>query len=252
MSELNRLLRQAHRIMGGNSPRTSRSEEDAKMLTGAGVPDASRVTALTTDDDVKPKAASRKKADQSPNVPGDFATESHKGDPIYETAMNPKIGSKNKKADFPPAEEAEVAPVETEPAGEMFGGEEEEEPCEDGSCTNADVVEALADLSEGLEDAIVEAGESPAAELLEAIQDVIDAVSTIQDAVSEDAMSDPAAKEAFKTGAAFKQFFVQQRNLKAAKVIRQKLAAHEASMKQKAPEKAPMKKAFDPKVLKNK
>lgn len=262
MSELNQLLRQAHRIMGGNSPRTSRSEEDAKHLTGAGVPDATKVTALVEDDDVKPKAASRKKADPSPNVQGDFADESHKDDPIYQTIYETdksKAASRRKKAEFPPVGDGDGdhddAPA-AEPKENPFGGDEAgaKEGCDDGGCTNADIVEAMEDVKQGIEDAKVEAGDGPAADLLTALEEVINAVDSIQDAVSEDAMGDPAAQDAFKTAAVFKDFFIKQRNIKAAKVIREKLAAHEASMQKPAekPKTAAVKRAFDPRVLKTK
>jgi len=233
MSELNRLLRQAARITAGVSPNTDRSVEDHKD-------DASYVTALATE-----KKASLKKADADPNT--DQAEEDHKGDAAYETALNPKVGSKRKLAEF-------SAPEPEEEVSEALDAEtsEEDTPQEDviESVTNADLVEALEDVKQGVMDAQEEAGEGPAADLLAAIHEIIEAVDAIQDAVSVDAMNDPAAEEAFKTASNFKKFFINERNIKAAKVIRQKLAAHQAATaKAPAPKKASVKKAFDPAVL---
>ena len=239
MSELNRLLRQAARITAGVSPNTDRAVSDHKD-------DPNYMTAEAGE-----KKASTKKADTDPNTPR--AEDDHKGDAAYETALDAKLASK-KKAEFPPvAEAAPEAPVaEAAPAApESFEGEGcEGEGCEEEGVTNADIVEALEDVKQGIMDAKEEAGEGPAADLLAAIEEVIEAVDAIQDAVSEDAMGDPEAADAFKTAANFKSFFIKERNIKAAKVIRQKLAAHQAATAVKAePKKAATKRAFDPAVL---
>lgn len=235
MSELNKLLRQAARITAGISPNTERAEKDHEG-------DAAYVTALAGE-----KKASTKKADSVPNTPR--AEDDHKGDAAYITALDPKVGSKRKQAEFG-AEEDEAVEFEgsasPEVAGEMFSAAEECAEGDENCVTNADIVEALEDVKQGIEDAKVEAGDSPAADLLSAIQEVIEAVDAIQDAVSEDAMSDPEAKVAFKTAANFKEFFIRERNIKAAKVIRQKLAAHQAAAAQ--PKKT-TKRAFDPSTI---
>ena len=253
MSELNRLLRQAARITAEVTPQpdTERAVADHEGLDGKQEP--AYVTAL---DGVK-KVSSRKQADPSPNIAGDFADESHKGDAAYETIYETDKAkwASRKKAEFPPAEEKDVefeGSADAETAGEVFGGESEGE-CEGDECgvTNADVVESLEDVKQGIEDIKVEAGDGPAAELMAAIQEVIDAVDSIQNAVSEDAMSDPAAVEEFKTASNFKNYFIKERNIKAAKVIRQKLAAHQAAKEEAAkPKKANVKRAFDPKSIK--
>lgn len=225
MTELNRLLRQAARITAGVTPQpnTEKAIADHKGDLGYEV-------ALDG-----AKTAAHKKADESPNIPGSFADESHKGDAAYETAM--EHNGSHKKAEFPPAapteEVAEVA-EETDPAPQ--------------SVTNADIVEALEDVKQGIEDAKVEAEGTPGGDLLQAISDVLDAVESIQTAVSEDAMGDPEAQETFKSAANFKAFFIKERNIKAAKMIRQKLAAAEAPAAP-APKQASVKRAFDPSTV---
>ena len=226
MSELNRLLRQAARITAGVSPNTDRAVEDHKD-------DASYVTALAGE-----KKASRKKADPDPNTPR--AEEDHKGDAAYETALDPKLAA-NKKAEFPPAAEPEVAA-----APEMEAPAEEGE---DFGVTNADLIEALEDVKQGIEDAKGEMGNDPAADLLTAIEEVLDAVGAMQDVVAEDAMMDPEAEAAFKTGSAFKNYFIKERNIKAAKVIRRELAKVAAAAPKAEAPKTTTKRAFDPKSI---
>jgi hypothetical protein len=228
MTELNRLLRQAARITAGISPNTSRAEEDHKD-------DASYVTALAGE-----KKASKKKADADPNTPQ--AEDDHKGDAAYETALKEAAA---KKAEEAPVEfEGSASP---EVAGKMFEAADGAS-CEGEDCgiTNADLVEALEDVKQGIEDAKEEMGPNPASELLSAIEDVLSAVGQMQDAVSSDAMLDPEAADTFKTASAFKNYFIRERNIKAAKVIRQKLAEAAAVKKVAA---APTKRAFDPKSV---
>ncbi len=202
MSELSRLLRQAARITAGVAPNTDRAVEDHKG-------DAAYMTALASE-----KKASRKKADQSPNTPR--AEEDHKGDAAYETALSAKVGSRRKKAEEEVPVEFEGS-ADAETAEDMFGGEEE--------ITNADMIEALEDVKQGIEDVKVELGDDPASALLGALAEVLDAVSSMQDSVAEDAMQDPEAKVAFKSASQFKQHFIRERNIKAAKVIRKRLAS---------------------------
>ena len=218
MTKLNQLLRQAARITAGVDPNTDRATTDHEG-------DAAYVTALAGE-----KKASRKRSDTDPNTPRSEGD--HEGDAAYETALDPKVSSR-KKAEFG----AEEFPAAEEKA-EDFGGETDEpcegEACEDSGLTNADMVEALEDVKQGIMDAKVEAGDSPVADLLTAIEDVIEAVDQIQDAVSQDAMEDPAAKEAFKTASNFKNFFIKERNIKAAKAIRQHLSSVQNAQPKKA------------------
>ena len=182
------------------------------------------------------------------------AEDDHKGDAAYETALKE---ASRKKAECEDCEEGcedcgSTSVEETTP--EAFETDTDNDGDDDyEGLTNADLIETLEDLKQGIEDAKVEMGDSPAAGVFEALAEVIDAIGVTQDAVSEDAMSDPAAQDAFKTASAFKAHFIRSRNLKAAKVISAELAKHQAAIQAKAKPKqastAPTKRAFNPRSL---